>query len=56
MEWDIREDRGVDKELEIKVDQVDVELKEGARESGESKRRGWWDEECEKKGKRRGEN
>lgn len=41
MEWDIREDRGVDEELEIKVDRVDVELKEGARESEESKRRGW---------------
>lgn len=55
MEWDIREDRGVDEELEIKVERVDVELKEGARESRESKRRGWWDEECKKKGKRRGE-
>lgn len=55
MEWDIREDRGVDEEMEIKVDRVDVELKEGARESGESKMRGWWDEECEKKGKRRAE-
>lgn len=32
MEWDIREDRGVDEELEIKVDRVDVELKEGKAE------------------------
>lgn len=41
MEWDIRDDRGVDEELEIKVDRVDVELKEGARKSGGRKRRDW---------------
>lgn len=36
----IREHRGVDEEMEIKVDRVDVELKKGATESGESKIRG----------------
>jgi len=51
VEWDMREDRGIDEELEAKIGRIGEELKEGEKEDGKRKKLGWWDEECEEKRK-----
>ncbi|KMQ83155.1 hypothetical protein RF55_20663 [Lasius niger] len=49
--WDGGEDREINEELGLRIQQISEELKEGEKENTEAKRRGWWDEECEEKRK-----